>query len=108
MIQHTVSFALRHPADSLEERAFLADAAEALTSIPWVRDFRIAQQVSPASDHRFQFSMSFADDAAYSAYNEHPSHVSFVETRWEPEVTSFQELDFVPLSLGSDRSSHTR
>lgn len=98
VIQHTVSFALRHPAHSPEERAFLADAAEALTSIPWVNDFRISEQVSPASAHRFQFSMVFADEAEYSAYNEHPTHISFVETRWVPEVVSFQELDLVPLS----------
>lgn len=97
MIQHTVSFALRHPADSAEESAFLRDARSALTSIPGVGDFRIARQVSEASPHRFQFSMVFTDQAAYSAYNEHPTHVEFVETRWVPEVESFQELDFVPV-----------
>ena len=96
MIQHTVSFALRHPADSPAERAFLADATEALTGIPGVWNFRISEQVSPASSHRFQFSMDFADAEAYAAYNAHPAHVSFVETRWVPEVESFQELDFVP------------
>lgn len=97
VIQHTVSFALRHPADSTEERSFLSDARAALTSIPGVEEFRVARQVSEASPHRFQFSMVFADQAAYSAYNEHPTHVEFVETRWVPEVDSFQELDFVPV-----------
>lgn len=96
MIQHTVSFALRHPADSPEERAFLADAAVALTGIPGVENFRISDQVSPQSAHRFQFAMDFADAETYAAYNTHPDHVAFVQTRWVPEVESFQELDLVP------------
>lgn len=96
MIQHTVSFALRHPADSREEQDFLADAAAALTGIPGVENFRISDQVSPQSTHRFQFSMDFADAGVYAAYNGHPAHVAFVETRWVPEIESFQELDLVP------------
>lgn len=98
MIQHTVSFTLRHPADSAEEGAFLADAAEILAAIPGVQDFRVSRQVSRKSDHRFQFAMDFVDDAAYARYNEHPAHVRFVETRWANEVADFQELDLVPLS----------
>ena len=39
--------------------------------------------------------MVFADQAAYDAYNEHPAHVAFVEQRWQTEVDSFQEYDFV-------------
>lgn len=100
MIQHTVSFALRHPADSTEEAAFLSDAAAILPAIPGVTDFRISRQVSPKSGHAFQFSMQFADADAYAAYNAHPSHVEFVETRWVPEVAEFQELDLVPFAPG--------
>jgi hypothetical protein len=96
VIQHTVSFALRLPADSPEEQAFLADAAAALTGIPGVENFRISDQVSPQSAHRFQFAMDFADADAYAAYNAHPAHVAFVQTRWVPEVETFQELDLVP------------
>jgi hypothetical protein len=96
VIQHTVSFALRHPADSPEEQAFLADAAAALTGISGVENFRISDQVSPQSAHRFQFAMDFADAETYAAYNTHPDHVAFVQTRWVPEVESFQELDLVP------------
>jgi hypothetical protein len=97
VIQHTVSFALGHPADSEQERAFLDDARATLTAIPGVEHFRISRQVSPKSDHRFQFSMIFADGDAYAAYNLHPSHVAFVETRWSNEVADFQELDLVAL-----------
>lgn len=97
MIQHTVSFALLHPDGSAEERLFLADAATILAAIPGVTGFRVSRQVSQASPHRFQFSMDFADASAYAAYDAHPAHRAFVETRWVPEVESFQELDFEPL-----------
>jgi len=39
--------------------------------------------------------MEFASQADYTAYNVHPAHVRFVETRWKPEVTDFLELDYV-------------
>ena len=94
-IQHTVVFRLTHEAESAEERAFLADARDALTTIPGVRDFTIRRQVSPKSTLTHQFSMSFDDQAAYDAYNVHPVHVGFVEGRWVPEVAEFQEYDFV-------------
>lgn len=94
-IQHTVVFRLAHPAGSAEESAFLADARAALTSIPGVEEFRINRQVSAKSDLAHQFSMVFADDSAYQAYNDHPVHVAFVAERWVPEVAEFQEYDFV-------------
>jgi hypothetical protein len=96
-VQHTVVFRLAHAPGSTEERAFLADAGAALTSIPGVADFTIRRQVSAKSDLTHQFSMSFEDQAAYEAYNAHPVHVAFVEERWVPEVADFQEYDFVEL-----------
>ena len=95
-IQHTVAFSLRHPRDSPAETDFLS-AAQVLASIPGVEDFKQLRQVSPKSEYTFSFSMYFAGEDAYRAYNNHPSHVAFVRDRWEPEVSSFQELDFVPL-----------
>jgi Stress responsive A/B Barrel Domain len=47
----------------------------------------------------FNFSMLFADQAAYDAYNVHPDHVAFVQGRWIPEVAEFLEADFVDLVL---------
>lgn len=94
-IQHTVNFRLAHPAGSAEEQRFLGDARAALTSIPGVEDFRISAQVSAKSDLAFQFSMEFADQAAYTAYDQHPTHVAFVSERWVPEVAAFQEYDYV-------------
>ena len=39
--------------------------------------------------------MLFADEATYAAYNDHPDHLHFVESRWLPEVAEFQEWDLV-------------
>ena len=95
-IQHTVAFRLRHPAGSAAEREFLATALS-LADIPGVQDFQQLRQVSPKSDFTFFFTMRFADEAVYRAYNDHPTHVAFVRDRWQAEVTGFQELDFVAL-----------
>jgi hypothetical protein len=41
--------------------------------------------------------MEFADQAAFDRYNADPNHVRFVRERWEVEVDSFLEIDYVPL-----------
>ena len=94
-IRHTVSFTLPHAEGSEEEADFLA-AAAGLAAIPGVEAFEILREVSPKNDYRFGISMEFADGAAYQAYNEHPEHVRFVESRWIPEVSSFLEIDYAP------------
>lgn len=96
-IQHTVVFQLVHPAGSDAESDFLETGRQELAAIPGVEEFTIHRQVSPKSDFAWQFSMVFADQAAYDAYNVHPAHVSFVESRWQTEVAAFQEYDFVSL-----------
>lgn len=99
MIQHTVAFTLVHAPGSAEEGEFLRTARETLTAIGGVQDFRISRQTSPKSAFTFQFSMVFADQATYDAYDGDPRHVGFVQTRWIPEVAQFEELDFVPYEL---------
>ena len=94
-IQHTVVFTLVHEPGSAAEAEFLDTGRATLTSIPGVTEFAINRQVSPTSDLAWQFTMVFADQAAYDAYTTHPSHVGFVESRWVPEVKHFQEYDFV-------------
>ena len=96
MIRHTVQFKLRHDPGSQAERDFLA-AAKVLTTIPGVDNFEQSRQVSSKNPYVFNFSMEFADKAAYDRYNLHPAHVDFVESRWIPEVESFLEADFVSL-----------
>ncbi|MCD2442769.1 Dabb family protein [Agromyces sp. SYSU K20354] len=94
-LAHTVVFRLNHEKGSTEYDAFLVDAREILTGIPGVQDFRIRDQVSAKSDLTLQFSMVFADEQAYRAYDAHPAHVAFVAERWVPEVAAFQEYDFI-------------
>ena len=65
MIQHTVAFRLIHPRGSEAEADFLAAGRRV------------------------------ADEATYAAYNDHPDHLHFVESRWLPEVAEFQEWDLV-------------
>lgn len=96
MIEHTVTFRLRHDAGSPGESAFLEEAA-ALAAIPGVIDFTIRRQTSPKLDHRFGISMRFASRADYESYNAHPAHGAFIERRWLTEVASFQEADFEAL-----------
>ncbi|NLT71305.1 MAG: Dabb family protein [Verrucomicrobiaceae bacterium] len=96
MIEHTVTFRLKHGSGSPEESAFLTEAA-ALAAIPKVVDFTIRRQTSPKLDHTFGISMRFATRADYDAYNTHPDHLAFLEKRWFPEVEAFQEADFESL-----------
>lgn len=96
MIRHTVVFVLKHARGSLQEKAFLRDAL-VLAEIPGVEKFEQLRQVSKKNDYEFGFSMEFADQAAYDAYNEHPKHVRFVKDRWEREVERFLEIDYEPV-----------
>lgn len=95
MIEHTVTFRLKHAPGSPEEKDFL-EAVGKLVAIPGVRDFAIRRQVSPKWDHTFGITMRFETQEEYDAYNTHPDHVAFVQERWIPEVADFQEADFVP------------
>ena len=93
-IRHTVAFTLRHEPGSAEAESFLADGTRILTGIPGVEGFECLRQVSAKNPHQYGFSMEFADQAGYSAYNDHPDHVAFVAERWVPEVSDFLEADF--------------
>ncbi len=96
MIRHTVVFTLKHPAGSAAEKDFLG-AADVLADISGVQKFEKLRQTSPKNDYAFGFSMEFADQAAYTGYDQHPWHVAFVKDRWIPEVARFMEIDYVPL-----------
>ena len=94
-IQHTVVFRLAHQPGTPAESEFLDTARATLPAIDGVTEFAINKQVSEKSDLDWQFSMIFADQAAYGAYNAHPEHLAFVKTRWQIEVDAFQEYDFI-------------
>ena len=63
-------FTLKPDAD---EADFLA-AIAALESIPGVEAFELMREVSPKNGYEHALTMEFADQAAYTAYNEHPEH----------------------------------
>lgn len=96
MIRHAAIFKLVHQAGSAQETRFLAALAE-LATIKGVETFEIAREISPKNAFDFAVSMIFADEAAYQAYNIHPAHVAFVQSRWIPEVASFMEHDTIAL-----------
>ncbi|WP_176475971.1 Dabb family protein [Paenibacillus sp. 7523-1] len=94
-ITHMVTFTLYAGKDTAEAEAFLKESAEALAVIPGVENFQVLRQVSTKNEFDYSFSMVFADQAAYDAYNEHPVHRKYVEERWEKEVSRFQEIDLI-------------
>lgn len=96
MIRHTVVFTLKHASGSAGETSFLAEA-RVLANIPGVEKFEQLRQTSKKNDFSFGFSMEFANQAAYDAYNIHPDHKGFVEGRWIPEVAEFMEIDYQAL-----------
>lgn len=94
-ITHMVTFTLYAGKDTAEAEAFLKESAEALAVIPGVENFQVLRQVSAKNEFDYGFSMVFADQEAYDAYNEHPVHRKYVEERWEKEVSRFQEIDLI-------------
>lgn len=93
-IKHMVIFDLKHEKGSEAAKKFLEAGVKMLAPIPGVQDFKAMNQISPKNDYTYGFSMIFADQAAYDAYNNHPVHVDFVENIWKKEVTRFLEIDF--------------
>ena len=96
-IRHTVVFTLSHAAGSPEEAGFLAEAGT-LAELPGVEAFEILRETSPKNAFRYGISMEFAGPAAYTAYNDHPQHVRFVQERWLAEVADFLEIDYEALT----------
>jgi len=93
-IQHGVIFTLKYEKGSPEAKKFLLDGKNLLTSIPVVNNFQVFDQVSAKNDFQYGFTMVFNSKEDYQTYNEHPTHVGFVEERWMKEVTDFLEIDF--------------
>ena len=96
MIRHTVVFKLTHPKDSPEEKVFL-DAIKKLSTIPGVQKFELLKQTSKKNNYDYGLSMEFGTAKAYEDYNQHPDHITFVQTYWIKEVKDFLEIDFEPL-----------
>lgn len=97
MIRHAAIFRLKHARGSAEETRFLAALGE-LRKIPGVENFEIGRETSPKNAFDYAVSMTFETQAAYDGYNNHPSHVAFVQGRWIPEVAEFMEHDTVKIA----------
>jgi hypothetical protein len=93
-IQHMVIFNLKYEKLSEEVDIFLKDGERILKAIPGVQNFQVFKQVSMKNDYDYGFSMFFKNRDAYTSYNNHSDHISFVEDRWKKEVTRFLEIDF--------------
>ncbi|MDF1859166.1 MAG: Dabb family protein [Verrucomicrobiales bacterium] len=98
MIEHTVTFTLKHPQNSDAEHDFLTAAGE-LAAIPGVCDFAIRRQISEKHPHSFGITMRFESPEAYDTYLADPIHTAFVKQRWMKDVDAFQEADFAPLDF---------
>lgn len=93
-IHHTVFFKLTHAKGSEAEQAFFT-AANKLAEIPGVLNFCKVNETSPKNNFDYGFTMEFAKQEDYDAYNGHPDHVAFVENIWMKDVSEFQEIDYV-------------
>ena len=93
-ITHMVIFTLKHEEGSDEEKKFIKDGKNILSSIPVVKNFKVRKQISKKNDFDFGFSMEFANQDDYEKYNNHNDHINFVKERWEKEVKQFLEIDF--------------
>jgi hypothetical protein len=94
-IQHMVIFNLKHEIGSEKALKFIQDGTRILTGIPVVQNFQALDQVSKKNKYTYGFSMIFASQEDYMTYNNHPSHVAFVQERWLKEVSDFLEIDFL-------------
>ncbi|MFC1484488.1 Dabb family protein [Candidatus Neomarinimicrobiota bacterium] len=95
MIRHIVIIKLKHAAGSELELDFL-QAIRTLADIPEVKNFECHRQISKKNSYDFGVSMEFASVADHLVYVDHPIHVQFVETYWNPGVADFMEIDLEP------------
>jgi hypothetical protein len=95
MIRHIVIVKLKHAAGSELELDFLR-AARTLADIPEVRSFECHRQVSKKNSYELGLTMEFASSEDHLVYVDHPIHVQFVETYWNPGVTDYMEIDLEP------------
>ena len=97
MINHTVSFKLKHPSGSEAENRFLEDSKEILEAIAQVIDFKVLKQVSSKCGFDFCFSMYFESQQDFDGYNKCEAHQNYVKDIWLSNVEEFLEQDFLEL-----------
>jgi Stress responsive A/B Barrel Domain len=82
-----------------EEKQVFFIALKNLEQIEGVEKMEISKQISPKNTFEYGFSMEFAHEDIYKAYNVHPSHDAFVQNYWLKYVEDFMEIDTVELSI---------
>jgi hypothetical protein len=79
-----------------EKQAFFK-ALQDLEQIEGVEKMEVSKQISPKNKFEYGFSMEFANEGIYKAYNVHPQHDAFVQNYWLKYVADFMEIDTVLL-----------
>ena len=97
MINHTVSFKLKHPAGSPAEKEFLDYSVKVLAPIEGVHDFKVLRQIGKKCAFDFCFSMNFDTQADYDTYSACATHRDYVRDIWLKQVSDFLEQDFMLL-----------
>lgn len=92
MLQHSVIFSMKENLDQVRVSQFFT-AASKLSEIQGVLNFKEWKQVSAKNPFQYGLSMEFVSHEDYQNYNQHPSHVAFIETQWIPCVADFLEID---------------
>lgn len=98
MIIHSVIFKLKYAKGSVQEKVFL-EAANQLAAIPGVNNLQSYRQTNKKNKFDYGLSMEFETSLDYKSYNEHPSHLAFIQEYWIDGVKEFLEIDYEPLSL---------
>ena len=83
--------------DSIRIKQFL-NAAQQLSKISGVINFKSWKQVSKKNAFQYGLSMEFATHEQYQQYNHHPAHVAFINEQWIPCVADFLEIDYEPIT----------
>jgi heme-degrading monooxygenase HmoA len=96
MIRHTVTFKLKHPKGSPQERAFM-EAALKLSAIPGVHKFEYLRQIRKQNNYDYGISMEFDTQKEYDEYSNHRDHIAFVQSIWMKDVAEFLEVDYEPM-----------
>ena len=99
-IHHIVVCWLKDPGDSAA-RARLLAAGDELRTIPGVSDLAVGTPLNserPGTDAGYDviFTMTFANNATYTAYLGHPTHQRLVHEVLEPYADHFIIYDFQP------------
>ena len=85
MIRHTVVFKLAR--GSFRRRTRFSARRPEARGHPRGEELRVLRQISQKNVYDYGLSMEFDSPQDYHAYNNHPDHVTFVQTRW-----TFQKL----------------